>query len=396
MLLASLGTSIANVGLPTIARDFDAPFSHVQWIVLAYLIAVTAGVVLAGPIGDAVGRRRTLMFGLALFSLASVACGIAPNLTTLVAARAAQGTGAAAMLALTMAFATDIGVPARTGRTMGLLGATSAIGTTIGPVLGGVLIATMGWHAIFLVNVPLGVLALTLIHRYLPEDSAPAPRASAPGRVRVAGLRSPVLVLGFVMSFVVSTVMMATLIVGPFYLAGALDLSAALVGAVMSVGPAVAALVSIPAGRWVDRLGSTRVTRIGLVMMLLGALVLSVAPSRFGITGYITPLVLLTSGYAQFQTANNAAVMTAATPATRGTVSGLVNLSRNLGLIAGASAMAAVFALGTRTSDVAHARPAALATGMHVAFAAAAALLTTALLLSAALPRHRIPRETTT
>src|SRR5665647_3416710 len=104
MLLSSLGTSIANVALPTLAQAFNASFQQVQWIVLAYLLAITTLVVSAGRLGDITGRRRLLLAGILVFTIASVLCGVAPTLWLLIAARAAQGLGAAVMMALTMAF----------------------------------------------------------------------------------------------------------------------------------------------------------------------------------------------------------------------------------------------------------------------------------------------------
>src|ERR1043165_380205 len=103
MLMPSLDTSIANAGLPTLALAFNASFQAVQWIVLAYLLAITTLIVSVGRLGDLVGRRRLLLGGIALFTLASLACGVAPTLRLLVAARAAQGLGAAVMMALTVA-----------------------------------------------------------------------------------------------------------------------------------------------------------------------------------------------------------------------------------------------------------------------------------------------------
>ena len=145
MLLSSLGTSIANVGLPTLARAFNAPFQQVQWVVLAYLLATTTLVVSAGRLGDMVGRRRLLLAGIALFTLASVLCGMAPTLGLLIAARALQGLGAAVMMALTMALVAQTVPQDKTGSAMGLLGTVSAIGTALGPSLGGLLIAGVGW-----------------------------------------------------------------------------------------------------------------------------------------------------------------------------------------------------------------------------------------------------------
>jgi MFS family permease len=170
MLLSSLGTSIANVGLPTLARVFNASFQEVQWVVLAYLLAITTLIVSVGRLGDLAGRRRLLLIGLGLFTAASALCALAPSLGLLIAARAAQGLGAAIMMALTMAFAGETVAKEKTGSAMGLLGTMSAIGTALGPSLGGVLISGLGWPAIFLINVPLGIVTVLLAHRYLPTD----------------------------------------------------------------------------------------------------------------------------------------------------------------------------------------------------------------------------------
>src|SRR5688500_5097048 len=170
MLLPSLGTSIANVGLPTLASAFGASFQETQWIVLAYLLSITALIVSVGRAGDVIGRRRLLMAGIFLFTLGSILCGIVPVLWMLIASRALQGAGAAIMMALTMALVGETIPKEKIGRAMGLLATTSAIGTALGPSLGGTLISHFGWRAIFLINLPLGVFALFLAHRYLPVD----------------------------------------------------------------------------------------------------------------------------------------------------------------------------------------------------------------------------------
>ena len=170
MLLSSLGTSIANVGLPTLAQVFNASFQQVQWVVLAYLLAITTLIVSVGRLGDVIGRRRLLLAGIFLFTVASALCGFAPTLWLLVAARAAQGLGAAIMMALTMAFVGETVNKEKTGSAMGLLATLSAVGTALGPSLGGVLIAGFSWRAMFLVNVPLGILTFLLARRHLPVD----------------------------------------------------------------------------------------------------------------------------------------------------------------------------------------------------------------------------------
>jgi MFS family permease len=171
-------------------------------------------------------------------------------------------------------------------------------------------------------------------------------------------------------------------VVGPFYLSGAFALDAARVGLVMSSGPIVAALTGMLAGRIVDRFGAYGMTIAGLIGMASGSSILPMMPTRFGVPGYIAPLVVITAGYALFQAANNTIVMTNIRPDQRGVMSGLLNLSRNLGLITGASVMGAVFALGSATTNIMTARPEAVAAGMRITFAIAAVLIVVALIIA--------------
>jgi len=199
-------------------------------------------------------------------------------------------------------------------------------------------------------------------------------KSAASPLIRLAMFRDPVLRAGLATSALVSTVMMATLVIGPFYLTLALGLDAAMVGLVLSVGPLAAALTGVPAGRIADRFGSQRITVVGLSTIVVGSVVLSMLPVTLGIPGYIVPIAIITIGYALFQTANNTAVMTDVCAEQRGVISGMLNLSRNFGLITGASVMGAVFAFAASTTDITTARPEAVATGMRITFAVAAML----------------------
>ncbi|MBP9145870.1 MAG: MFS transporter [Thermoanaerobaculia bacterium] len=433
MLLAALGTSIANVALPTIAQEFAASFQAVQWVVLAYLLAVTTLIVGVGRLGDLFGRRGMLLAGIALFTLASIGCGVAPGLGWLIAARAVQGLGAAFLLALSLAFVGEVVPPERTGSAMGLLGSMSALGTALGPSLGGLLVAGPGWRAIFLLQAPLGLLAWWLARRNLPATAARSgaarsgfdlagtlllalalaayalamtlgrgsfgplnlalilaaaclaalfvqvERRSPSPLVRLAMFREATLRAGLASSALVSTVIMATMVVGPFYLSRTLALDAVRVGLLLSLGPLVAALTAVPAGRIADRFGASRMTLAGLGAMAAGAAALALLPATLGAPGYLAPIVVVTAGYALFQTANNTTVLSNLAPDQRGFVSGLLNLSRNLGLITGASFMGAVFTLASSTNDLATAPPIAVAMGMRSTFAVAAVLIVVAL-----------------
>jgi MFS family permease len=368
--------------------------------------------------------------------VASALSGVAPTLWLLIAARTVQGLGGAIMMALTMAIVGETVEKAKTGSAMGLLGTMSAVGTALGPSLGGVLIAGFGWRAIFLFNVPLGIVTFLLSHHYLPVDArepkSERARFDIPGTlllaltlaayalavtlgrgsfgplnlalllaaacgvglfvfaearvasplIRLAIFRDPLLSASLATSALVATVVTTTLVVGPFYLSLALGLDAAMVGLVLSAGPMVAALTAVPAGRCADRFGAYRMTVVGLIIMASGSFFLSIMAETQGITGFIVPIVVITGGYSLFQTANNTAVMTGILQDQRGVISGMLNLSRNLGRLTGASVMGAVFAFAAATSTITTASPEAVATGMRTTFAVAAMLIVVALAIA--------------
>jgi MFS family permease len=236
---------------------------------------------------------------------------------------------------------------------------------------------TIGRGSFGQLNMVLLLLALLGAGLFVRTES----RTEAP-LIRMATFRNPVLSAGFAMSALVTTVVMATLVVGPFYLSGALGLDPSHVGLVMSSGPLIAALTGAPAGRLVDRLGAYRMGIAGLIGMVTGASTMAVLPTGFGIAGYVAPLVVITGSYALFQAANNTAVMTHIRPDQRGVISGMLNLSRNLGLITGASVMGTVFAMGASTANLLTAPPSSVESGMRLTFAVAAGLILLALAIA--------------
>ncbi len=436
MLLSSLGVSIANIALPTLVEAFAASFQQVQWVIIAYLLSITVMIVSVGRLGDTLGRRPVLLAGISLFIIASLICSLAPTLWVLITARAMQGLAAAILMTLTIALVRDTVPEQKTGRAMGLLGTMSAIGTALGPSLGGLLIDGSGWRAIFLIMVPIGALNLFLAYRYLPKKTtitkteeqsfdwlgtiilgitlAAYALAVTTGKdpvqpiniallllsliggslfiivqtrvtsplIELTILRNVVLTNNLIMNALVSTVMMATLVVGPFYLSQALELNALSVGVIMSIGPIISSLTGFPAGRLVDRTGALLMVITGLLAMTAGSFALSMLPAIFGITGYIVAIAILTPGYQLFQAANNTAVMMHVASDQRGVISGLLSLSRNIGLITGASVMGAVFAYASKNSVIANSSPKAVEAGMQATFLVATILIIIALGLS--------------
>lgn len=375
MLLASLGTSIANIALPTLAEAFSAPFAQVQGVVVAYLAALTVSVVVAGRLGDRFGLKPMLVAGLTVFAVGSLLCAVSPSLSLLIGARTLQGIGAAFLMTLAMALMRQTADETRIGRAMGLLGTVSALGTALGPTLGGLLIPTTGWRGIFWVQVPMALLAAFLAIATLPGEAVKTRAQSVGPRLVI----DRALVPNILVNMLVAAVMMTTLVVGPFYLSLGLALEARQVGLIMAFGPALSIFSGVPSGRLVDTLGSHRILMVGLILLTAGALMLALLPNSLGVVGYLLSIAVLTPGYQLFQAANNTAALAEVPSNRRGTVSGVLNLSRNIGLIAGASLMGAVFALGVGTEDLAKAPPSRIAEGMRLAFLLAGGMMLVAI-----------------
>jgi len=304
---------------------------------------------------------------------------MAPTLPLLIAARTIQGVGAAFMMTLSMALVRQTADGALVGRAMGLLGTMSAVGTALGPSLGGLLIETAGWRGLFWVQIPLSAIALALAHAHLPMDAGRAkmrsPRLRSVFNKSIAG--------SLLVNLLVASVMMTTLVVGPFYLSLALGLEPTIVGLMMAIGPMLSIVFGVPSGQLVDASGSQRVVVIGLGLVAIGAFLLAVLPELIGGIGYVASLVVLTPGYQLFQAANNTQVLADVPRDRQGTTAGLLGFSRNIGLLAGASLMSAVFAFGVGTADFINADPSAIAAGMRLAFLLASVMMVAALAIAA-------------
>ena len=377
MLLASLGTSIANIALPTLAEVFLLPFIQVQAVVIGYLISLTITVVIAGRLGDRYGCKSMLIVGLIIFSLASLLCSVAPSLWILVAARSFQGIGAAFLMTLAMALTRQTVSKSQLGRAMGMLGTISALGTALGPVLGGFLLVVSGWQSIFGLQFILAGIAIILARVLLPNDYI---KKEIPTLTSLQTDQN--ITPNLMVNSLVAAVMMTTLVIGPFYLSLGLNLDQIQVGLIMGIGPVVAILSGIPSGRLVDRWGSRYIVITGLIFLVIGSFMLAILPKLIGISGYIMPIIILTSGYQLFQAANNTMTLADVPKARQGMVSGLLSLSRNMGLIIGASVMGAIFSFGVGTNQLTQATALAIIDGMQLTFICAGALMVVGLLIS--------------
>jgi EmrB/QacA subfamily drug resistance transporter len=392
--MATLDLSVVNIALPTLARTFGVPLTTVEWVVLAYVVTITGLLLSLGRLADRVGRRRVYGTGLALFLVASALCAAANSAGALIAARAFQGLGAAMMTANSAALLIANFPEEERGRALGAFGAMVGVGLALGPPLGGLLVA-WSWRLIFLVNLPLGLVALELLRRSVPPDRpgsgplalripsavlwsgtlvlamiglsrGPADGWSARGVwvcFALAGAfaaalaiverrsRDPLLPVALMRGPLGSATVLTLLgqalsiAVGfhlPHYLENVLRYDAATSGRTLALLPIVALVVAPLAGRWADRWGARPVATAGLAITAAGLFLLARLGVGFAPVPILGGTVLIGAGLGLFSVPNASAAMSSVPRAELGLASGLQATMRNLGIAGGAAGMAAI------------------------------------------------------
>jgi len=167
--MAFIDGTVVNVALPALQANLNATIVDVQWVIEAYSLLLAALLLVGGSLGDHYGRRRIFLIGVALFALASVWCGVTPSIGQLIAARAAQGLGAALLVPGSLAIISSSFPENERGRAIGTWSGFSAITTAIGPIIGGWLIEHVSWRAVFFINIPIALLVIFISLRWVPE-----------------------------------------------------------------------------------------------------------------------------------------------------------------------------------------------------------------------------------
>ncbi|NJP42171.1 MFS transporter [Actinacidiphila epipremni] len=190
LLIVSLDNTILNVALPSLQRDFHSSVSGLQWTIDAYLLVIASLLLLSGSTADRVGRKRVFQIGLAVFTTGSLLCSIAPGLGWLIAFRMVQAVGGSMLNPVAMSIITNtFDEPRERARAIGVWGGVVGISMAAGPIVGGALVQSVGWRAIFWINVPIGIAAFLLTARFVPESRAPRARRVDPvGQVLVIAL----------------------------------------------------------------------------------------------------------------------------------------------------------------------------------------------------------------
>lgn len=340
--MATLDGSIVNVALPTIGADLGAGLGGLSLVVSAFLATSALSLLPLGVAGDRLGARRVFQAGMAFFTAASLLCGLAPSIPVLVAARALQAVGAAAMMSIGPGLVTGAFPPQRRGQAIGAIGSVVAVGLTVGPPLGGLITQAASWRWVFLVNLPVGLAGLAWGARALPPD--PPRRPAAPRHLGLDVLRLPAVAFGLAAGLASYAAMFASTLLTPFYLAHVRGLPPGQVGALLTAVP-VAMSVTAPLAGWLsDRLGHRPIPPVGAAVLAGGLAALSLVGPATPLASIAARLAACGVGMGLFQSPNNAGVLGALPQARLGVGGGLLAIARTTGMVIGVQVAGAIAA----------------------------------------------------
>uniref|UniRef100_UPI001F57B9A3 MFS transporter n=1 Tax=Anaeromyxobacter terrae TaxID=2925406 RepID=UPI001F57B9A3 len=340
-VMATLDGNIVNVALPTLGRELEAAVGPLQWVVNAYLLAITATLVPLGRLGDRLGHRAVYTGGLLVFTAGSALCGLAGGLGALVLARGVQALGASAMMAIGPAIVTAAFPPRMRGRALGTVGTVVALGLTAGPPLGGLILTHLSWRWIFYVNLPIGIAGAAWALRVLARGGGAAGGPLLDARL----FRIPAFSWGLVAGLLSYAAMFSQTFLTPFFLARVLGLAPGSLGLVLAAVPVALSVASPLAGGIADRFGARWLPAAGMLLLAAGLVALSFAGAEGGAASVAARLALCGAGMGLFQAPNNALVMGALPRERLGSGGGLLATARSAGMAAGVGLAGALFAL---------------------------------------------------
>lgn len=386
--MTTLDSSIVNVALPTMAKELNTSMAGIEWVVTSYLIVICATILLFGKLGDILGKTRIFKFGIGVFTIGSLLCGFSNTLFMLILSRIVQAIGAGAAMATNQGIITETFPPNERGRALGMTGTAVALGTMVGPTLGGLIVSIAPWKYIFLINIPIGILVYIGVIKILPfkkkaSDFKIDVKGSILFMISITLLFTSINFgqsLGFtnmfiVMSFIISLILFAIFIrveknsnnpmldikifknrlfslsifcgftsfisigavniILPFYYQDVLSLSPSAAGLMMTVSPIILAVVAPLSGYLSDKMGSEKISALGLSILSIGiiSLVLFNVNTPLIVVGILVGLLSLGSGI--FQSPNNSLIMSTVEKNELGIAGSINGLVRNLGTTTG-------------------------------------------------------------
>lgn len=396
VFLATIDSSIVNISLPTFEKELHTSFAAVQWVVLSYLLTITVLLLGIGRLSDMVGKKKLYISGFLVFILGSFLCGISTRVEFLIAFRVVQAIGGAFLMALGPALLAEGFPPEQRGQALGINGLAVSLGIIIGPTLGGIILSHFGWHWIFFVNIPIGIIAIGIAFRALPADIhrhgekfdfagavllfltlllllfgltvsqdtgamsiwaivfltssvvfffffIRIERKTAQPVIDFSLFRNKIFRVNLITGFLTFIASAGTIFLIPFYLQNVLTYDPELSGLLMAVFP-VALGISGPLAGWLsDRYGFRLLTIIGLVVLALSYLNLTRLSTQTTWQEFVLLYLPLGIGMGLFQSPNNSAILSNAAPNRMGVVSGLLAITRTLGQTSGIALISALW-----------------------------------------------------
>jgi drug resistance transporter, EmrB/QacA subfamily len=388
-LMATLDSSIVNVALPDMAQRLSVGINTIQWVVTSYLIAISALVLIFGRIADIIGKAVVFQYGFVIFSLGSLLCGLSKTIEFLIISRIIQAVGASMIMSSNQGLIAVIFPADERGRALGLSATTVAIGTMLGPPLGGIMVEIFNWESIFLINIPIGIVAFFLGRKMLPKEEKKENTGGFDLKGAILfmafvvslfwamlsgeklGWENKYIIVSFIIAFasfvafyfverkeknpmldfsmfhnklfnvsifcafVSFLVIFCYNIIHPFYLQYIMNISPARAGILMMVFPISAGIIAPISGYISDKLGSEIITFFGLLITTIGLVLLGFLNTNSTYMDIVTRIAILGFGNGLFQSPNNAIVMSLV-PKNKLGITGSINaLVRNMGMVFG-------------------------------------------------------------
>lgn len=397
IMMAVLDGTIMNVALPIIAQDQGVSPAHAIWVVTAYQLAIVVSLLPLAALGEAIGFRKVYLSGIAIFGIASFLCAMAPNIEFLTAARVLQGLGGAALMSINGAVMRHIFPQAKLGRAIGWIAMTVSVSAAGGPTIASAILAVASWHWLFLINVPISILAIIVGYFTLPFNAPSRTRfdfisaflnvltfgglISALGNVGtendpalitaqfaiaiIAGaflvrrqlskdrpmlpldlLKLPVFACSIGSSICGFCAQMIAFVTLPFYFHDVLGYSATVTGLLMTPWPLATAVAAPVAGRLADKYSPIRLTGLGMMVFAIGLYAITFVPEGGSYAGIIGALALCGIGFGLFQAPNNRLMLTSAPRDRSGGASGMLSTARLTGQSVGAALAAILIGTG--------------------------------------------------